>query len=119
MTANAGASLFQVTAPLAVRRGAAASFRVIQPRSVRQRWSEVIWVAEAEGRIVGFAAVGPSRTGDDSGELYAIYVLPEAWGTGAASQLMLSLIRAERIPEAELDRMHSLIAEARRKRVAR
>ena len=38
---------------------------------------------------------------------------------GAASQLMLSLIRAERIPEAELERMHSLIADARRKRIAR
>ena len=57
-------------------------------RRLLARWSEVIWVAESEGRIVGFAAVGPSRTEDDSGELYAIYVLPEAWGTGAASQLM-------------------------------
>jgi predicted transcriptional regulator len=38
---------------------------------------------------------------------------------GAASQLIVSLIRAERIPEEELDRMHSLIAEARRKRTAR
>lgn len=57
-------------------------------RRLLARWSEVIWVAEAEGRIVGFAAVGPSRTEDDTGELYAIYVLPEAWGTGAASRLM-------------------------------
>ncbi|HVK11458.1 MAG TPA: BlaI/MecI/CopY family transcriptional regulator [Gemmataceae bacterium] len=32
---------------------------------------------------------------------------------GAASELMLSLIRAEKIPPLELDRMHSLIAEAR------
>lgn len=38
---------------------------------------------------------------------------------GAASQLMLSLIRAERIPAEELERMQSLIAEARRKRTAR
>jgi predicted transcriptional regulator len=35
---------------------------------------------------------------------------------GAASQLMLSLLRAERIPADELDKMHALIAEARRKR---
>lgn len=35
---------------------------------------------------------------------------------GAASQLMLSLMRAERIPHDELERMHSLIAQARRKR---
>ena len=48
----------------------------------------VIWVAETKGRIVGFAAVGASRTEEEAGELYAIYVLPEAWGTIAASGLM-------------------------------
>jgi GNAT superfamily N-acetyltransferase len=48
----------------------------------------VAWVAEAEGRIVGFVSVGDSRTEKDAGELYAIYVLPEAWGTGAATGLM-------------------------------
>jgi BlaI family transcriptional regulator, penicillinase repressor len=35
---------------------------------------------------------------------------------GAASELMLTLIRAERVPATELDRMHRLIAEARRDR---
>ena len=35
---------------------------------------------------------------------------------GAASELMLSLIRAERVTEDELDRMHVLIAEARVRR---
>src|SRR5262245_24945970 len=34
---------------------------------------------------------------------------------GAASQLMLSLLKAERIPPEELERMHALIAEARRR----
>jgi GNAT superfamily N-acetyltransferase len=48
----------------------------------------VAWVAEAEGRIVGFVSVGDSRTETEAGELYAIYVLPEAWGTGAARELM-------------------------------
>ena len=48
----------------------------------------VAWVAEAEGGIVGFVSVGDSRTEEDAGELYAIYVLPEAWGTGAARELM-------------------------------
>jgi len=37
---------------------------------------------------------------------------------GAASQLMLSLIRAEKVPFEELDRMHALIAEARRRKSA-
>jgi BlaI family transcriptional regulator, penicillinase repressor len=32
---------------------------------------------------------------------------------GAASELMLSLLRAERVPAVELDRMHDLIAAAR------
>jgi BlaI family transcriptional regulator, penicillinase repressor len=35
---------------------------------------------------------------------------------GAASQLMQCLLRAERVPAEELERMHALIAEARRKR---
>jgi GNAT superfamily N-acetyltransferase len=47
-----------------------------------------VWVAEREARIVGFVAAGPSRTEDGLGELYAIYVLPEAWGSGAAAALM-------------------------------
>jgi len=47
-----------------------------------------VWVAETEGRIVGFLAAGPSRTEDGPGELYALYVLPEAWGSGAGRALM-------------------------------
>ena len=35
---------------------------------------------------------------------------------GAAAQLVLSLLRAERIPPDELDRMQAMIAEARGKR---
>src|SRR5262245_54426935 len=41
----------------------------------------VVWVAEMQGDVVGFASVGPSRTEEGAGELYAIYVLPEAWGS--------------------------------------
>jgi BlaI family transcriptional regulator, penicillinase repressor len=37
---------------------------------------------------------------------------------GAASELMLTLIRAERVTGAELDRMHAMIAEARGSRRA-
>ena len=59
-----------------------------------ERWQDHLggrvtaWVAETDGRIVGFVSVGPSRTEDDEGELYAIYVLPESWGSGAAPELM-------------------------------
>jgi BlaI family penicillinase repressor len=38
---------------------------------------------------------------------------------GAASEMVLSLLRAERVPPAELDRMQAMIAEARRTRSKR
>lgn len=59
-------------------------------RSWRARLEEgtVVWVAPAEGDIVGFAAVGPSQTEEAAGELYAIYVSPGSWGTEAAHDLM-------------------------------
>ncbi|MGZ4292357.1 MAG: N-acetyltransferase family protein [Gaiellaceae bacterium] len=40
------------------------------------------------GGIVGFASVGPSRDEDGLGELYAIYVEPDVWSTGAGRALM-------------------------------
>src|SRR5690349_10499643 len=43
-------------------------------------------VAEEDGRIVGFASVGPSRDDDAAegeGELLAIYVDPARWRSGA------------------------------------
>jgi RimJ/RimL family protein N-acetyltransferase len=46
------------------------------------------WVAEQEDKVVGFVCVGPSRDPDCDGELYGIYVVPEAWGTGAGAGLM-------------------------------
>jgi GNAT superfamily N-acetyltransferase len=51
----------------------------------------VTWVAEMQGRVVGFASVGPSGTEEGAGELYAIYVLPEARGSGAAPELMAAV----------------------------
>jgi ribosomal protein S18 acetylase RimI-like enzyme len=58
------------------------------------------FVAARAGEIVGFASVGPTRAGDDpsQGELYAIYVLPETWGSGIGRALMaeaLDGLRAE------------------------
>jgi ribosomal protein S18 acetylase RimI-like enzyme len=45
-------------------------------------------VAEQDGRTVGFVSVGPSSDVEGEGELFAIYVLPEAWGSGAGHALM-------------------------------
>jgi len=50
--------------------------------------SEGVWVAEADGRVVGFVSIGDARDEDADGELFAIYVLPEAWGSGAGGGLM-------------------------------
>lgn len=49
------------------------------------------WVAELEGRAVGFAASGPPRDEDvplPAAEVYAIYVLPESWRRGAGRALL-------------------------------
>ena len=45
-------------------------------------------VAEVDGEIVGFVSVGASRDEDAEGELYAIYVHPDHWSTGAGRALM-------------------------------
>jgi ribosomal protein S18 acetylase RimI-like enzyme len=49
-------------------------------------WATV--VCEDQGAVVGFASTGPSRDEDEIGELYAIYVEPEAWSRGAGRALM-------------------------------
>jgi GNAT superfamily N-acetyltransferase len=66
-------------------------------------------VAEEDGRVVGFADLGPSRDPGSSpqttGELYAIYVLPDAWGQGVGRALMaqvLERLRADGYHEAIL-----------------
>ena len=51
-------------------------------------------VAVVGGRVVGFASVGPARDEDWVGELYAIYVLPEQWGTRVGRELMQEALRA-------------------------
>lgn len=46
-----------------------------------------VFVAEAQGRISGFASCGPSRDPEGLGEVYAIYLLQEAQGNGLGSGL--------------------------------
>jgi len=45
-------------------------------------------VAQVDEEIVGFVAVGSSRDAGGDGELYAIYVRPERWGTGVGRALI-------------------------------
>jgi len=65
------------------------------------RWARVIgdgeavYVADDDGRIVAFVAVGPAVDEDGRvGELYAIYALPEAWGSGAGRSLIRAGVQA-------------------------
>ena len=49
------------------------------------------WVAECDGRVVGFVSAGTTRDEDGdarTGEVYAIYVDPECWSRGIGSNLM-------------------------------
>lgn len=66
--------------------------RELWARALRGELASDVWVAEEDGRVVGFASVGPSRDVPGEGELYAIYVLPEAWGSSAARALMAAAL---------------------------
>src|SRR5512136_2249427 len=53
-------------------------------RALSERFEEEdVFVAERDGTVVAFASVGPAGDAPGEGELYAIYALPEAWGSGA------------------------------------
>ena len=45
------------------------------------------WVAEDESGLVGLASVGRAEDPEGWGQLYNIYVVGRAWGTGAGSAL--------------------------------
>lgn len=49
-------------------------------------WTTI--VCEDGGSVVGFASAGPSRDEDELGEVYAIYVDPDSWSTGAGRALL-------------------------------
>ena len=56
-----------------------------------------VFVAEENGRVVGFVSGGPNRAADGliakyDGELYAIYLLKEVQGKGLGRQLVQALV---------------------------
>lgn len=56
-----------------------------------------VWVAEEEGKVVGFASLGPSLDEDadrDTLQIHTIYLEPHAWGQGIARELMRSVLAA-------------------------
>lgn len=79
----------------------------VEARAVR--WGErlnhpeprtVTFVAERDGRIVGFAHTGPTDDEDDDPEttatLFALYLLEEVWGRGIGEPLMEAALDALR-----------------------
>jgi GNAT superfamily N-acetyltransferase len=66
----------------------------LSPEEREERWREVLakpppawrtWVAEDRGAVIGFATTGRSEDADadrHTGEVFAIYLDPEAVGTG-------------------------------------
>lgn len=64
-------------------------WRQIMDDADSSRGGVLVAVAEG-GRITGFTNVGPSRDDADplTGEVYAIYAAPDAWGTGTGRALM-------------------------------
>jgi ribosomal protein S18 acetylase RimI-like enzyme len=84
-----------------------------------ERWP-VVLVAEEGGRLLGFAAVGPSRDEDADpqvvGELYTIYLDPSAFRSGLGQALhseAMEALRAGGFDRATLWVLHSN-ARARR-----
>jgi ribosomal protein S18 acetylase RimI-like enzyme len=47
-----------------------------------------VFIAELDERVAGFVSSGPAEDETAPGELFALYVLPEAWGKGAGRALL-------------------------------
>jgi ribosomal protein S18 acetylase RimI-like enzyme len=79
-----GAALDQLSVPDAAER--------------RRAWLEdpapgtFTLAGELFGRVAGFANAGPARDDPGMGELYAIYVVPQSWGTGLGPALMAAVL---------------------------
>ena len=82
----------------------------LDPAPRARHWREGIrtgWTVLVTDDGSGFVSVGPARDADEPelGELYAIYVTPERWGSGAGRALMAAAVealRAARFSEAVL-----------------
>jgi GNAT superfamily N-acetyltransferase len=63
-----------------------------------------VFVSELDAIVTGFVSVGPSREVEGEGEVYAIYLHPDSWGSGAGAVLMQAARTwlAQRFPAAIL-----------------
>ena len=65
------------------------------------RFPESTLIAKDGARVIGFSAYGPCRDDDlpDTGEVVAIYVLSEYWGSGAGPALMQAALERLDFPQ--------------------
>ncbi|MEU6663104.1 GNAT family N-acetyltransferase [Streptomyces sp. NPDC046821] len=64
-------------------------------RIAETRWpSSGVLVAERKAGVVGFASFGPADEDPAVAEIGTLYALPEVWGTGAGSRLMVATLAA-------------------------
>lgn len=76
------------------------------------------WVAEANGHIVGFACAGASReeaTIESTGEIYALYVLPDCWARGVGRNL-LKHVERDLVEHGYSEAVQWVLADNRRAR---
>lgn len=63
------------------------SRRTMWKSGIQKQADKAFWVAENDGKIVGFVIAGGARDEGRDGELYAIYVLKEHQQKGVGKQL--------------------------------
>jgi GNAT superfamily N-acetyltransferase len=74
------------------------------------------WIAERDGRPVGFVSCGPPRDDDVApltAEIFALYVIPGAWRSGVGRALMATAVDHLRARGAETLTLWVLEANAR------
>ena len=74
------------------------------------------WLAERNGSAIGFLASGPPRDGDvprPAAEVYAIYVIPDSWRSGAGRGLLTTAVDQWKVRGATTLALWVLEANAR------
>ncbi len=75
--------------PNLVSRDYLDAFTLEKCEALAHRWTDGILVAELDGRVIGFIGYGTRKEeAPDTGEIFALYVLSEYYGTGVALKLM-------------------------------
>jgi ribosomal protein S18 acetylase RimI-like enzyme len=75
-----------------------------------------LYIADLDGRVVGYAGVGPERdpsAGPTTGELYALFTHPDVWGTGAGRALTDAALADLRAHDCDRVNLWVLDANAR------